>query len=205
MAAGDGNKCHALGHHVHRTFQATYTCDSPIIELHRYVSCSVFTQKETKDGEKIKIANSIRRRCKCVRVRLKYLAKIHGRLGWNEMPLTRADFDSKLTSILAQFEFDSLNSVRILIFNFSRRLLLVDQYLFLKKHFITDKTIPKLSLDWPQYWNFIRFVTSFSLDTSHKHTSEDLIECTQYTHTRIHRQSIDMSYTTQHSTAHLTE
>lgn len=29
-----------------------------------------------------------------------YLAKIHGRFGWNDSPLTRADFDSKFTSIL---------------------------------------------------------------------------------------------------------
>lgn len=28
-----------------------------------------------------------------------YLAKIHGRFGWNERPFTRADFDSKLTNI----------------------------------------------------------------------------------------------------------
>lgn len=32
-----------------------------------------------------------------------YLTKIHGRFGWNDKPLTLADFDSKLISIVVQF------------------------------------------------------------------------------------------------------
>lgn len=45
---------------------------------------------------------------------LAYLANIHGRFGWNEMPFTRADFDSKLTSILSNFRF-KLNVLRFRI------------------------------------------------------------------------------------------
>lgn len=35
-----------------------------------------------------------------------HLANTHGRFGWNESPFTRADLDSKLTSILPKSVVD---------------------------------------------------------------------------------------------------
>lgn len=90
MVAGCGSKCLERGHRAHRTSPATCTCDNPTAEWRRYANC-----------EWIPAINWIGVAFVGTEIREMgiYLAKIHGRFGWNERPFTRADFDSKFTNI----------------------------------------------------------------------------------------------------------
>lgn len=90
MVADCGSKCLGRGHRAHRTSRATCTSDNPTAESHR---CANWKQTSAKQAgfERVLVHK--------ISENVVYLVKIHGRFGWNVRPFTRADFDSKFTSI----------------------------------------------------------------------------------------------------------
>lgn len=118
-----------------------------------------------------------------------YLAKIHGRFGWNERPFTRADFDSKFTSILITWnQFMQTTD---------------DNYAFFS-HFICESILEKLF-----FFLLIRRLNRMQLYLIESEFSSRLTRHTNIPHTKfddnsnsthLRLDSIDFEYTNNGTT-----